>query len=271
MRLALPLAALTPYSPPSPASAAPKPSRTCDFLDRAVCLQPWPNDYFRKDGRIALSRRRCPADKDGKRIDPAGWNRNDGFSPGQTILTHVRGLDNARAFRRTNPVQLSRPQPLHGPEGADRRDQRADRRASSDLGRARPAPEAPARREPPDPARASTGTRARATSSPCASSATRRGRRHSARAPPSGSTATARRRDNRLIERRRAHMNSIFRKLRKAGDQAQEPLPRLGLHGRQRAQPHRARAPHARRRIRAARRHQPRGRRRCRGTPRRSR
>ena len=48
-----------------------------------------------------------PADKDGKHIDPAAWNRNDGFSPGQTILTHVRGLDNERAFRRTNPVQLS--------------------------------------------------------------------------------------------------------------------------------------------------------------------
>ena len=47
-----------------------------------------------------------PADKDGKRIVPAAGNRNDGFSPGQTILTHVRGLDNERAFNRTNPVQL---------------------------------------------------------------------------------------------------------------------------------------------------------------------
>ena len=144
MRLALPLAALTALLAVAPASAAPKPSRACDFFDKAVCLQPWPNDYFRKDGRIAIKRKAMPADKDGKHIDPAAWNRNDGFSPGQTILTHVRGLDNARAFRRTNPVQLVRHQPLHGPEGADRRDQREDRRASSDLGRARPAPEAPA-------------------------------------------------------------------------------------------------------------------------------
>jgi hypothetical protein len=105
-KLALPLAVAVLLTAASSASAAPKPSRVCDFLDKAVCLQPWPNDYFRKDGRIALSPRAMPADKSGKRIDPAGWNRNDGFSPGQTILTHVPGLDNPRAFRRTSPVQL---------------------------------------------------------------------------------------------------------------------------------------------------------------------
>src|SRR5688500_6762341 len=90
----------------APASAAPKPSRTCDFLDRSVCLQPWPNDYFRKNDRIAIRRSAMPADKDGKRINPAAWRRNNGFSPGQTIITRVRGFDNNRAFRRTNPVQL---------------------------------------------------------------------------------------------------------------------------------------------------------------------
>jgi hypothetical protein len=105
-KLALPLAAVALLVSVSPVSAAPRPSRICDFLDQAVCLQPWPNDYFRKDGRIALSQRAMPAAKDGKRIDPAGWNRNDGFSPGQTIITRVPGLDNARAFRKTNPVAL---------------------------------------------------------------------------------------------------------------------------------------------------------------------
>ena len=144
MRLALPLAALMVLVAALPASAAPKPSRACDFLDKSVCLQPWPNDYFRKDGRIAIKRKAMPADKDGKHIDPAGWNRNDGFSPGQTILTHVRGLDNEQAFRANQPGPALRHQPLHRPEGADRRDQREDRRASSDLGRARPAPGAPA-------------------------------------------------------------------------------------------------------------------------------
>jgi hypothetical protein len=104
-KLALPLAAVALVVLASPATAAPKPSRTCDFLDPAVCLQPWPNDFFRKDGRIALSPKAMPADKDGKRIDPSAWNRNDGFSPGQAIITRVPGLTR-RAFRRTNPVQL---------------------------------------------------------------------------------------------------------------------------------------------------------------------
>ena len=106
MRFALPLAALMVGLAAVPASAAPKPSRACDFLDKSVCLQPWPNDYFMKKGRIAIKRKAMPADKDGNHIVPAAWNRNDGFSPGQTILTHVRGLDNDKAFRRTNPVQL---------------------------------------------------------------------------------------------------------------------------------------------------------------------
>ena len=106
MRLALPLALVAAILAAVPASAAPKPSRACDFLDRSVCLQPWPNDHFVKDGRVAIRRGAMPADADGNRINPAGWNRNDGFSPGQTILTRVRGLDNPRAFRRTKPVQL---------------------------------------------------------------------------------------------------------------------------------------------------------------------
>src|SRR6185503_20832591 len=106
MRLALPLAALLVVLAAVPASAAPKPSKACDFLDKSVCLQPWPNDYFMKHGRIHLRKKAMPADKDGKHIDPTAWNRNDGFSPGQTILTHVRGLDNDKAFNRTNPVQL---------------------------------------------------------------------------------------------------------------------------------------------------------------------
>ncbi|HUF84267.1 MAG TPA: hypothetical protein VMQ81_06705, partial [Acidimicrobiia bacterium] len=34
-----------------------------------------------------------PANVDGVRIDPAEWNRSDGFSPGPMIMTHVSGLD----------------------------------------------------------------------------------------------------------------------------------------------------------------------------------
>jgi hypothetical protein len=156
-----------------------------------------------------------PADKDGRRIDPAAWNRNDGFSPGQTILTHVRGLDNARAFRRTNPVQLS------------------------DIGRYR------ARRAPIVVINARTGERhpiwaeldphpnRRRDVNLQIRPATdwdegtryivvlRRLRGADGRVLRAGAAFRLYRdrveTNNKLIESRRAHMNSIFRKLRQAG------------------------------------------------------
>jgi hypothetical protein len=198
-----------------PASAAPKPSRACDFFDKAVCLQPWPNDYFRKDGRIAIKRKAMPADKDGKRIDPAAWNRNDGFSPGQTILTHVRGLDNEQAFRRTNPVQLTdigrytaRKAPIvvinaktgeRHPIWAEL-DPHPERRREVNL-QVRPA------------VNWDEGARYIV--------ALRNLRKASGDKIEAGAAFRLYRdrkeTDNRLIESRRAHMNSIFRKLRKAG------------------------------------------------------
>ena len=50
----------------------------------------------------------------------------------------------------------------------------------------------------------------------------------------------------------------IFKTLQKARDRPQRPLPRLGLHGRQRPEQRRPRARDARRRLRPARRHRPR-------------
>ena len=47
-------------------------------------------------------------------------------------------------------------------------------------------------------------------------------------------------------------MESLFTTLAAAGIAARRPLPRVGLHRRERAQPHRAPAPHPRRRVRAA-------------------
>ena len=102
MRLALPLVLLGALLAATPAEAAPRPSDRCDFFDKAVCLYPWPNDYFRHKGRVDISPKSMPADRDGNHIDPAMWNRNDGFSPGQAILTRVKGLDLAR----TRAVQL---------------------------------------------------------------------------------------------------------------------------------------------------------------------
>jgi hypothetical protein len=86
----------------------------CDFLDPAVCLFPWPNDYFtRKDRstdtgrRLHIDPRSTPQDVGGTPIDPTDQNRADGFSPGNLIITKVPGLDNPEAFRRTGAVPIT--------------------------------------------------------------------------------------------------------------------------------------------------------------------
>jgi hypothetical protein len=84
----------------APAHAAP---RGCDPLDRAACLLPWPNDYFRKDGRLTLTNEMMPRSKDGAPIQASDYNRSDGFSPGQIIVTLVPGLD----LRRTGAAPVT--------------------------------------------------------------------------------------------------------------------------------------------------------------------
>jgi hypothetical protein len=81
-----------------------KPSKRCDFTDPAVCLYPWPNDYFTKRDkgtetgrRLNLKRASMPRNKDGVPIDPTDINRADGFSPGAMLLTKVPGLDTPAA------------------------------------------------------------------------------------------------------------------------------------------------------------------------------
>jgi hypothetical protein len=89
--------------------------RGCDPLDPAACLLPWPNDHFRKDGRLALTDAMMPRSKDGKPVTASDYNRSGGFSPGQIIVTMVPGLDlrrskvvpvtnMARSFARRQPV-----------------------------------------------------------------------------------------------------------------------------------------------------------------------
>jgi hypothetical protein len=79
---------------------APDASGACDFLDPAKCLYPFPNDRFTVRDRSTETGRRVqfatesmPRNAAGVPIDPTEWNRNDGFSPGSAILTHVPGLD----------------------------------------------------------------------------------------------------------------------------------------------------------------------------------
>ncbi|HEX2576034.1 MAG TPA: hypothetical protein VHK88_06770 [Aquihabitans sp.] len=72
----------------------------CDDTDPAACLLPWPNDRFtRADATTATGRRLdlpaegMPATGEAVRMQPAEWNRNDGFSPASSLVTVVPDLD----------------------------------------------------------------------------------------------------------------------------------------------------------------------------------
>ncbi|NUR87768.1 MAG: hypothetical protein HOY71_27100 [Nonomuraea sp.] len=88
----------------TPAAAdTPTPPPVCDPIDPAACLLPFPNDYFTvadrstdTGRRLALPAGAMPVSAAGKPIDPAAWNRSDGFSPGSMLLARVPGLDLAR-------------------------------------------------------------------------------------------------------------------------------------------------------------------------------
>jgi hypothetical protein len=78
-------------------------SAKCDNLDPAVCLQPFPNNYFTKAStktdtglQVHFGLTDMPRNVAGKPIQPRQWNRNDGFSPGSLITTYVPGLDLAK-------------------------------------------------------------------------------------------------------------------------------------------------------------------------------
>jgi hypothetical protein len=139
-----PVAAQTVPTPPSGVVAAPpapvQEALGCDPLDPSLCLLPFPNDAFTvADGdaetgrRIAFSPAAMPRNGtdltagslggEGKPVDPTEWNRNDGFSPGQAILTTVPGIDLHRTWGTEN-------RPFGGEENSadyfDHRDQIAD-------------------------------------------------------------------------------------------------------------------------------------------------
>ncbi|MFP5487833.1 MAG: hypothetical protein ACLGHQ_05955, partial [Acidimicrobiia bacterium] len=72
----------------------------CDPLDPRQCVLPFPSNATTVDDpasntgrRVAFPSDGLPANEDGVHIDPTEWNRNDGFSPNSSILTHVPGLD----------------------------------------------------------------------------------------------------------------------------------------------------------------------------------
>jgi hypothetical protein len=105
-------AALTVFAmlalPSAPALAA------CDPLDPAVCMQPFPNDFFTVPDattdtglRVNFQLADMPRNRANKPIDPLGYNHNDGFSPGAKIVTKVPGFDNAVAFHKSRAVPIT--------------------------------------------------------------------------------------------------------------------------------------------------------------------
>ncbi|MBA2545760.1 MAG: hypothetical protein H0V15_02685, partial [Solirubrobacterales bacterium] len=101
----------------------------CDFLDAAVCLQPWPNDYFTVEDtsadtgrRINLNLLSMPRNAPVglgiplKPIDPTDHNRADGFSPGNLIVTKVPGLETQPAFEQNGLVSIDHPERYDDPD-----------------------------------------------------------------------------------------------------------------------------------------------------------
>jgi hypothetical protein len=102
-------------SPPAPKTIdlLDDPTR-CDPTDEAVCLFPFPNDlYTVPDSHTATGRRvsfsagSMPANAAGLRINPRDHNRNDGFSPGSMMITHIPRLVTQKAFDRSGIVPLT--------------------------------------------------------------------------------------------------------------------------------------------------------------------
>ena len=118
----VPSAAATPQR--TPQWTPPRTAPTCDPIDPAACLLPFPNDFFTVPDRSTPTGRRVslvpemmPRNVAGVPIDPTEWNRNDGFSPGSMLLASVPGIDLGRtgaapitdigrSLRRDAPVVL---------------------------------------------------------------------------------------------------------------------------------------------------------------------
>ena len=97
----------------APAATAATPAADCQPFAEP-CLLPFPNDLFTKPDatsatgrRVNLPQAAMPTNTSGVQINVAPYNRNDGFSPGSSIVARVPGLDNPAAFAQTNPVPLA--------------------------------------------------------------------------------------------------------------------------------------------------------------------
>lgn len=88
---------------PDPISIETPNADRCEILDSTNCMFPWPSNVFTVPSEstdtgllVNLNQASMPANKQGVQVDPAEWNRNDGFSPSQMIVAQVPGVDLAQ-------------------------------------------------------------------------------------------------------------------------------------------------------------------------------
>jgi hypothetical protein len=89
----------------------------CDFIGQqqgSLCLLPFPDDYYTVPDpstatglRINLKTEATQPNTAGQRVDTAPYNLNDGFSPGQTIVVKVPGLNSIAAMQTTGAVPIN--------------------------------------------------------------------------------------------------------------------------------------------------------------------
>ena len=212
----------------------------------------------RHDGRPAgactSTRRRCRPTPAACAIDPTEWNRNDGFSPGSMIVTYVAGLDLAAsgAAPITDIGASLRPGP------ADRAARHRHRAALAVLRRARRAG------RPARPARArSSGRRSNLIEGHRYVVALRNLRDASGAPIAAGPRLPALPRPHPDVHARRSRRGGRTSSASSTtsttpGVERARPVPRLGLHGGERAEPRRPDAAHPRRRVRQPARRRPR-------------
>jgi len=63
----------------------------CENINAAHCLMPWPSDRFLADGNVAIDPAAMPVNDFGDVLDPALFERFDGFSPMSSMVTSFAG------------------------------------------------------------------------------------------------------------------------------------------------------------------------------------
>jgi len=105
--------------PVCPLHVAPADATRCDPLGYGQCMTPFPDDFYTvadpstaTGRRVNIAREAMPSNYKGKsvprvHIDPAEWNRNDGFSLVGPINVQVPGLDSKAAFDASKIVPVT--------------------------------------------------------------------------------------------------------------------------------------------------------------------